>query len=184
MSTPLLDTRSRSALRTWLVIGGVLALITGIVLVVWPAESAVAVTVILAIYAIAAGLVYLVLALTAKTLGGWARIGQVVAGLIFIVAGIIALLNPGTSAVALAVVVTTFIAVAWIFEGIAALTTLNVAPSKGWAVFSAIISILAGIALLFAPLFGALVIAIWLGISLIVIGVFGIVRGIQIGKER
>lgn len=172
----------RSAMRTWLAVGGVLALITGIVLVIWPGGSAVAVTMILAVYAILLGLVYVWVAFAEKTLSTGARIGHGLAGVIFIVAGIVALMNPATTATALAIIVVTFIAIAWIFEGVASLTTLSMSRSKGWTVFFAIVSILAGIALLFAPLIGALTIALWIGFSLIAIGVFGIVRAITFNK--
>ena len=47
-----------NGIRTALGIGGVLAVIVGILILVWPGKTAMVVTVIIAIYAIAAGLVY------------------------------------------------------------------------------------------------------------------------------
>ncbi len=169
------------SLRIWLGVSGVLAIITGIVILVWPGATAQVITVVLAIYAVIGGLVYLAIGITGS-MSGWGRVGHILAGLIFIVAGILAFMNPAQSAVLLATIVVTFIAIAWIFEGVAALATLGVSPSKGWTVFTAIISILAGISLLVLPLTGAVVLLWWFGIALIVIGLFQVIRAFSLGR--
>ena len=170
------------SLRLWLGIGGVLAVITGIVLLLWPGITAAVVTVIIAVYAIIGGIVYLCASLF-SSLGGWAKIGHALVALVFIVAGVIAFMNPATSATILAAIVVTFVAISWIFEGIAALATLGLSSSKGWTVFYAIVSILGGIALLIAPLVGASVLIMWIGITLIVMGVVGVIRAFTLGRD-
>ena len=54
-------------------------------------------------------------------------------------------------------------------------------PSKGWAIFFGILSIIAGIVLLFSPLY---IVVLWwiLGISLIVLGIIQIVRAFTFGR--
>ena len=47
-----------NGIRTALGIGGVLSVIAGVLILVWPGQSAAVITAIIAIYAIAAGLVY------------------------------------------------------------------------------------------------------------------------------
>ncbi|WP_040164451.1 HdeD family acid-resistance protein [Microbacterium gorillae] len=172
----------RGALRLWLGIASALALITGIVVLVWPAQSLTALTVILAVYALIEGLLYVIVAFTSK-MGGWARIGHIIAGLLFIVAAIVAFMNPASTALILAYFVVVFLGISWIFEGIAALTTLSVAPAKGWAIFFAIVSILGGIALLFAPMTGATVLLIWLGVTLVVMGIVGLIRAVFVARD-
>ena len=164
-----------NGIRTALGIGGVIALIVGILILVWPGKTAAVVTAIIAIYAIAAGLVYAGLGIFTKGRGGWSRIGHIVLGLLFIVAGIVAFLNLSAATAWLAIFLGILVGIMWIVEGVVALSTLGDAASKGWTVFFAIISIIAGVVLLFSPLY---IIALWwlLGISLIVLGIIQIVR--------
>ena len=57
--TTTTDTRAAAnVVRTSLGIAGVLALIVGVLILLWPAKTAIGVTALIAIYAIAAGLVY------------------------------------------------------------------------------------------------------------------------------
>jgi uncharacterized membrane protein HdeD (DUF308 family) len=165
-----------NGVRTLLGISGVIALIVGILILVWPGKTAMVVTAIVAIYAIAGGLVYLGLGIFSKSMGGWARVGHIVLGLVFIVAGIIAFMNLAQTAVWLAVFLGILVGVMWIVEGVVALTTIGGARSKGWTVFFAVLSIIAGIILLFSPLWGAIVLWWLLGISLVVLGILQIIR--------
>ena len=165
-----------NGIRTALGIGGVLALIVGILILSWPEKTAMVVTAIIAIYAIAAGLVYAGLGIFSKDRGGWSRVGHIALGVLFIIAGIIAFLNLGATTAWLAVFLGILVGIMWIVEGIVALSTLGDASSKGWSIFFAIVSIIAGIVLLFSPFWGAAVLWWLLGIALIVLGIINIVR--------
>ena len=68
------------------------------------------------------------------------------------------------------------VGVMWIIEGVVSLSTLSDSRSKGWTIFFAILSIVAGIVLLFSPLWGALVLWWVLGISLVILGIVQIIR--------
>lgn len=164
-----------NGIRTALGIGGVLSVIVGILILVWPGKTAMVVAAIIAIYAIAAGLVYAGLGIFSKTKGGWARVGHIALGVLFIIAGVVALFNLGATTAWLAVFLGILVGIMWIVEGIVSLSTLGDANSKGWTIFFAILSIIAGIVLLFSPLYIAL---LWwlMGISLIVLGIINIVR--------
>ncbi|MFC8683005.1 HdeD family acid-resistance protein [Microbacterium ureisolvens] len=165
-----------NGIRTALGVGGVLAIIVGILILVWPAKSAAVVTAIIAIYAIAAGLVYAGLGIFSKTKGGWARVGHIALGILFIIAGVVALFNLGQTTAWLALFLGILVGIMWIVEGIVALSTLGDAASKGWSIFFAILSIIAGIILLFTPVWGIAVLWWLLGISLIVLGIINVVR--------
>ncbi|QKJ19540.1 DUF308 domain-containing protein [Microbacterium hominis] len=171
-----------NGVRTALGIGGVLAVIVGILILVWPGKTAMVVAAIVAIYAIAAGLVYAGLGIFSKTKGGWARVGHIALGVLFIIAGVLAFLNLGATAAWLAVFLGILVGIMWIIEGVVSLSTLGDASSKGWTIFFAIISIIAGIVLLFSPLWGALVLWWILGISLIILGIIQVVRAFTFGK--
>ena len=74
MSLESAEKSAVNGIRTALGIGGVLAVIVGILILVWPGRTAAVVTAIIAIYAIAAGLVYAGLGIFSKAKGGWSRL--------------------------------------------------------------------------------------------------------------
>ncbi len=83
----------------------------------------------------------------------------------------------------LAVFIGILVGILWIIEGVVSLSTLGEAASKGWTIFFAIISIIAGIVLLFNAIVGAAILWWILGISLIVLGIIQIVRAFTFGKK-
>ncbi len=175
-----------NGIRTALGVGGVLALIVGLLITFWPGKSAVAfgtvVAIIIAIYLVIAGLVYAGLGIFSKEKGGWSRVGHIALGVVFVIAGVLALLSPVAFAGWLALFFAILIGITWIIEGVVALTTLSDSSSKGWSIFFAIVSIIAGIVVLFSPLWGIVVLWWLLGISLIVLGVINVVRAFTFGK--
>ncbi|WP_127475213.1 HdeD family acid-resistance protein [Microbacterium sulfonylureivorans] len=172
-----------NGIRTALGVGGVLAVIAGLFIVFQPVGAAVVVTWVIALYAIAAGLVYAGLGIFSKNKGGWARVGHIALGILFIIAGVIALVNSTQAAAWLAVFIAILVGILWIVEGIVALSTLGDAASKGWSIFFAIVSIIAGLYLVFSPLWGAVVLWWLLGIALIVLGIINVVRAFTFGRK-
>ena len=152
---PTLEKTATNGIRTALGLGGALSVILGIVILVWPGKTAMVVTAIIAIYAIVAGLVYAGMGIFATGKGGWSRVGHVLLGVLYVVAGIVAFSNLGLAALSLAVFLGILVGIMWVIEGVVALSTLDLAPSRGWTIFYAIISIIAGVTLLFSPLWGA-----------------------------
>lgn len=184
MSESLTEAKSLfKSIRVALAVSGVIALIAGIVLLIWPMKTAVIVTGIIAAYLIIAGLVYIGLGLFSGKNHGWARVGHIVLGLLYIVAGVIAFLNLGAATVTLAFVAVIFIGVSWIVDGVVSLTLLNKDGSKAWTIIYAILSIAAGVIVIFSPLLAA--VALWwiLGITLVVLGIIQIVRAITLGRD-
>lgn len=165
-----------NGIRTAIGIGGVLAIIVGILILVWPGKTAAVVVAIIAIYAIVAGLAYAGLGVFSKTKGGWARVGHIVLGVLFIIAGVVALLNLASATAWFAVFFGLFVGIGWIIEGIVSLSTLGDASSKIWTIIFAAISIIAGITLIVAPIWGAVVLWWLLGISLVILGVINLIR--------
>ncbi|WP_226533198.1 HdeD family acid-resistance protein [Microbacterium paraoxydans] len=185
MSEPLTEAKSLfKSIRISLAVAGVLALIAGIVLLVWPVKSAVIVTAIFASYLVIAGLVYIGLGIFSSAKGGWARVGHIVLGLLYVAAGIIAFFNLNAAAATLAFVVVIFIGISWIVDGVVALTLLGSDGSRVWTVLYALLSIVAGIIVLFSPLIAGFAFWLLLGISLIVLGIIQIVRAFTLGKDE
>jgi uncharacterized membrane protein HdeD (DUF308 family) len=175
---------SKSAINTvraTLGISGVIAFVIGIMITFWPKNSAVVLTVILAIYLIIAGLAYAGLGIFSKGISGGARALDIILGILFLIGGIIAVVNPTESAVVLGIFLGILIGILWIVEGVVALVQSGDSPSRGWTIFFGILSIIAGLVLLFSPLY---VVVLWwiVGISLIVLGIIQIVRAFTFGR--
>ncbi|MBP2436427.1 HdeD family acid-resistance protein [Microbacterium amylolyticum] len=181
----------RQSLRTAILISSIVSLLFGLALLVWPMKSAMAITLLIATYTFIGGVLNLGYGLFSKGTAAWTRVGLIVLGLVFIAAGVIATMHLGESTLLLAVIVTTFLGAAWIIEGIVALTSLagrdtawpgSEKAHKGWTIFFAIISILAGVLVILSPVLTALWLWIFLGATLIVFGVIGIVRAASLEK--
>ena len=145
MSGSAAEKSAINGVRTAFGVGGVLSILAGLLILWQPQGSAAFVTVVIAIYAIVGGLVYAGLGIFSKAKGGWARLGHIVLGLIFIAGGVVALFNLQQATAWLAVFVGILVGILWIVEGIVSLSTLGDAASKGWTIFFAIISIIAGL---------------------------------------
>lgn len=171
-------------IRTALAVGGALALIVGVLILVWPGKTAMVVTAIIAVYAIVAGLVYACLGIFSNARSGWSRVGHIVLGLLFIAAGVVAFMNLSQATSWLAVFLGVLVGIMWVVEGITALSTLGDAASKGWSIFFAILSIIAGFMVMFSPMWGIAILWWLLGISFIVLGVVNVVRAVSFGSKR
>lgn len=169
------------AIRTALGLYGLIALVVGVLILVWPGKTAAVVTAIIAIYAVLGGIAYAALGVFSDLKRGWARIGAIVLGGLFVLAGFLALLNLGASTAWLATFIAIVVGILWVIEGIVALTTLDRSRSRGWSIFFAIVSVLAGLVLIFSPLS---IVTLWwlLGIFLVVIGALQIVRAFAFGR--
>lgn len=170
------------SLRLFLAISGVIALLTGIAMMIWPDKVAVTITAILGAYLIVAGVVYVGLGLFGSGKGGWARVGHIALGLLYIIAGIVAFSNLQAAAVTFALVTVIFVGVSWIFDGIVSLSLLGNDGARTWTLLYSILSIIAGIAVITMGIAAVPFFWILLSISLIVIGILQIVRAITTGK--
>ena len=171
------------SLRVFLAVSGVIALIAGIVMLVWPVKTAFVLTGIIAAYLIVAGVVYIGLGIFSAGKSGWARVGHIVLGLLYIVAGVIAFSNIQTAALLFATVTVIFIGVSWIFDGVVSLTLMGQDGSKTWTLIYALLSIVAGIAVISLGLAAVPFFWLFLAISLVVLGIAQIVRAITIAKD-
>jgi len=185
MSESLTEAKSLfKSIRVALAISGAIALIAGLVLLVWPGKTLVLVTGIIASYLVVAGVVYVGLGIFSGKKGGWARASHIILGLLYIAAGVIGFLNLQQTAATLALITVLFIGISWIVDGVVSLTLLHKDGSRAWTILYAIFSIIAGLIVIFSPMLAA--IALWwiLGITLVVLGVIQIVRAILLGRDE
>lgn len=171
-------------LRLAVIVSGIVALVAGLAILIWPVKAVVAVTVLIALYAIVAGVANLALALFAHELGGWFRAAVAVLGALYLAAGVAAFLNLDAATVALAAAFALILGIAWIVDGVFALTTLGVdrhaySPvrrSRGWTIAFGLLSVVAGVLVILAPLWAALWVWLFVGAALVLFGVVQIVR--------
>jgi uncharacterized membrane protein HdeD (DUF308 family) len=172
-----------NAVRTALGVSGVVAVILGVVLLVWPEKTIGVLAVFLGIYFLVAGVLRLGVGIFSRGMRGGARALNIVLGVLLIFVGIVALKNVSTAALALVIFTVAFIGVGWIVEGVMALAEAGRSGSAGWSIAFGILSILAGIVVLVLPVSSAAFLLLFAAIALIVLGIVGIVRAFTFGRE-
>ncbi len=170
-----------NGIRSMLGISGLLALVVGILMLVWPAKSAIVVAAIIAIYAVIAGLVNLGIGIFSRKIAGWSRFGYLLLGVVFLVTAGIAFANLKATMIALAALLGIIIGVMWIIEGIVSLSTIGNASSKAWTAVFAILSIIAGVLVIMSPIWGAAIVWLLIGISLVILGITQLIRAFRFG---
>ncbi|WP_430646500.1 HdeD family acid-resistance protein [Agromyces sp. GXS1127] len=171
-----------NTIRVALGVTGVIALIIGVFITFWPEKSAVVLTVMLAIYFLVAGLAYLGIGIFSKSISGGARALDIILGVLFLIGAIVMFANPTESAVVIGIFLGILVGVLWIIEGAVALAQSGNSSSRAWSIFFGILSIIAGIVLLFSPLWGIAILFWVTGIALIVLGIVQIVRAFTFGR--
>ena len=182
METAAAPSNTRKGTRLLLFFGGLAAIVLGILVLVWPGHTAVALTAIIAIYAVISGVVYVIIGIFSKALGAGGRIAHILLGLLYIAAGAYAFSSLARTSVFLFLFLTIMVGVMWMMEGFAALFAMGKTESKFLTAVFAILSIVAGFVLLSSPIWGALFLWWFLGAAMIVLGFLNIVRGL-VGKK-
>lgn len=180
----LLPQRAKNAVRTLYGVVGVAAVLLGAALLFWPGKTLAVFAIALGLYLLISGIVRMISALA--TLGlpsGWRVLDVMVGGLLSI-GGVVMLRNAMVSGQTLAIFATLVVGIGWILEGVMALAESWAMPSSGWAVLYAVLSIVAGVTLLFAPMGSAVFLMIFAGVALIVMGICALVRAFTFGHSR
>jgi uncharacterized membrane protein HdeD (DUF308 family) len=151
---------------------GAITLILGIVIAFRPTQSLAVIAVLLGVVMMVSGVFQL-----ARAIGGreHERVWRGLSGVIFFLVGL-ALVRHLDVTVAL---IGLFIGIAWIIQGISVLVE-SLAPGRervetGWSVFFGIISLIAGIVVVAAPIDSVTALTIFVGIWFIVIGILEII---------
>lgn len=111
----------------------------------------------------------------------------IIKGFLALIFSVLAFIMPVTAILALAIVFGAFALADGIFGIIASVRKIRKGKRWGWLIFSAIISILAGIAVIVSPLIATVVIAsfLWASISFwsIFVGISEIITALRLRKE-
>lgn len=169
-----------NGIRAALIVGGLAAVVLGIVIWAWPSVTLVLVAWAFGLFFIVSGIVRGVIGLTAfgETTGG--KILAVVLGIAMVIAGILILINPGFGITVLA----TIVGLVWIVEGAAALASLPTSSLKWLAVVYGVLSIVGGVFVVLSPIFAAGVLLILAATMLVVGGTAQTLEGIVFARGR
>ena len=113
-----LPQRAKNAIRGAYGIIGVIAIVLGLALFIWPGATLKIAAIALGAYFVVSGVVRIVTAIVELGLpGGW-RVLDILVGLLLSVGGVVMLKNSALSGATLAVVVTMVVGVGWMMEGV------------------------------------------------------------------
>lgn len=148
---------------------GVIAILFGLVALFWTGPTILSLVLLFSAYMLVDGIFAIVAAVrAARRNERWGLL--IFEGIADIATGVIAFLWPGLTVLAFV-----FIMAAWsLVTGIlmiAAAFRLDQTYGRGWLVFSGIVSVLFGAALVIAPIIGVVVLTWWLGAYAIVFGI-------------
>ena len=169
--------------RNWwlFVLRGGAAIAFGVLALVWPDVTVTVLVFLFGIYALIDGV--------GSLLAAWRHRGDAVhrghhlgEGLLALLIGVIALVWPGITALALIVLIALWALTTGIVEISAAVRLRRVITNEWWLALSGVLSLLVGILLLVRPGAGALAIAIVIGIYAILFGTVLIVFGLRLRR--
>jgi uncharacterized membrane protein HdeD (DUF308 family) len=161
---------------------GVFAIVFGLIALFWPGVTILSLVLVFAAYMLVDGIFAIVAAVrAARANERWGL--MVLEGIADIAVGVIAFLWPGLTVLAFVIMIA-----AWsIITGslmTAAGFSLNRAYGRGWLIFGGIVSVLFGIALIVAPLVGAVVLTWWLGAYALVFGIAMLVLAYRLRERK
>ena len=165
--------------RMWTstILSGVIAVILGVVILVWPGKSLIVAAVLFGVYLVVSGVAQFIAAFSLPVPTG-GRILLLISGAASVILAVLAFRHFGEGYAILLLAI--WIAVGFIFRGVstvAAAIADREFPGRGWAIFFGAISVIAGIVVLAYPFDSIVTLALVAGIWLIIIGVMEIVSG-------
>jgi uncharacterized membrane protein HdeD (DUF308 family) len=148
---------------------GVFAILFALIAFFWPGAAILSFVLFFSAYMLVDGIFGIVAAVRAAS--NHQRWGLLVLeGVVDILAGIVAFAWPGLTVVFFITLMAVWSLITGILMIVAAFK-LDPAYGRGWLIFSGIVSVLFGVALLIAPLVGAVVLTWWLGAYALVFGI-------------
>ena len=165
-------------LQTGLFIGALIALVAGGAILAWPGGSSTVIALIFGLYFLIRGLVRVAVGIFGPGLTGGGRALSIVIGILLIVVGVFAFKSPSGILELLGIL----IGIMWIIDGIATLVESGRGSSRGIAITLGLISLIAGVAVLFVPAAAVDVLIILGGVFLTVIGVAQAIGAFTIGR--
>ena len=161
---------------------GLLTLIVGAAVLVWPDKSVEVASVLFGVFLVVSGGTEIVLAFTPDVNAG-TRVLLFISGALSLVLGVLAFryLEQGYATWLMAI----WIGVGFVFAGVAEVALAieeSGIPDRGWLIFTGILSMIAGVVVLLWPFASISVLAIVVGIWLVILGIAEIVWALRAHK--
>jgi uncharacterized membrane protein HdeD (DUF308 family) len=158
-------------LNWWLLaLRGLIAVVFGVLAFMWPGATLLTLVWLFGAFALVNGILSFILA--AKTPKGYPKVGSLIfGGLLGILAGLLALVMPGITALGLLILIAAWAIVTGVMELVAAVRLRKIIANEWLLILAGIASVAFGVILLLRPAAGALAL-IWL------IGAWALVFGI------
>ncbi len=162
---------------------GVLTLILGAAVLVWPGQSIVVAGILFVVYLLASGIAQVIAAFAVDSSAA-SRVLLFISGALSIALGVFALrdYDDGAAVWLLAL----WIGVGFMFQGVSE-TVLAISfkelPERGWYIFVGVLTVIAGVVMLVWPISSIVVLSIIAGVWLVVIGTTEIVWAVNVRSE-
>jgi uncharacterized membrane protein HdeD (DUF308 family) len=167
-----------TGIRIAIAIGGICALVLGVLVLVWPESTLTLVAILLGLYFLISGAIRVVRGVFTAGATAGSRVLNIALGLLMVILGILAIKNPVNTLVALGLI----IGICWIVEGVAALAETARDSSRWLGTLFAIVSLIAGIVVLLLPLESLAVLTVLTGLFLIATGILQLVQAFMLGR--
>ena len=159
-------------------VSGILAVVLGILILVWPGKTLLVAAILFGIYLLFTGIAQVIFAFSLDVSAG-GRVLLFISGAAALILAVLCFRSLQDSILLLAI----WIGVGFIFRGVA--TTVSAIsdptlPGRGWEIFVGVISLLAGIVMLASPFESIATLTIVVCIWLIVLGMFEVVSAFGI----
>lgn len=146
---------------------GVITFVLGVIITFRPVQTLIAIAVLFGVVMIVSGIYHIVRALDSRE---HERVWRGITGVLFILAGLLLFRHLDLSVALIGL----FVGFVWVFQGVSSLAEAishrHEGAGTGWAVFFGIISLVAGIVVIAAPIASIAALTIFLGIWFIVMG--------------
>jgi len=166
-------------------LSGILAIILGALMLWWPGPTLVVAAILFGAYLLVSGIAQVFFAF-ALHVGAGGRILLFISGAASLVLAILAFRHFGTDPTLAFWLLAIWIAVGFIFRGVATTATavgeLKGTSGRGWNIFFGVVTIIAGVVVLAYPFSSLVTLTVVVGVWLIVIGVFEIISALQMRK--
>jgi uncharacterized membrane protein HdeD (DUF308 family) len=165
--------------RWWiLLVRGVIAVVFGLLAFAWPGLTIIILTALFAAYALVDGVFALLVGLHSR----WWVLAMI--GVLGIVAGLVAFLSPGLTALTLLLIIATWAILRGIIEIAAAIQLRKVIANEWALILGGICSVVFGIILFARPAVGALAVIWIIGAYALIIGIFLIILSFRVKRHQ
>ncbi len=182
MRVPVIDLDSLTQNWWAVALRGLAGILFGVITFISPGISLAALVLLFGAYAFADGVLSIVSAVRRRGADRWWLL--VLQGIVGIAAGVVTLLWPGITAIALLIVIAAWALVGGALQVAAAIRLRKVITGEWLLALSGVLSIVLGVLLVLFPGPGALALVIWIGAYAFVFGILLLVLGFRLRGLR